>query len=470
MKRPLALLCSLLLGLPAVAVSITGADWIVHFNLPDQSTSFGTPTAEEFAIRDALIGRLNALQSNQVGTLATYTFSGSNAVVGGSGPVLNAMEAALNRGAKLRMVLDFAVNPTERNGGSNSLAGLAARPVNPLLLVQATNSYGIMHEKIGLFDYGAGNRWTMFGSWNFTAAACAQQWNIMLEVRNEAFFAAVSNEMAELLGGRFHYDTAKSHAQDRSAFTLADSWSNGWVRFSPPTNFAFGQNHALTDITNRIAAATQQIVFALNDCTRTHVASQLIAACNRGVLVDGVMPDSDTGVGGSSATVYGLLTNAANFSTTNRIRMWPARTSVADNAFDAGEFDLIHAKWMAIDPWGSHPVVINGSANWSASALTSATNNDEIVAFLFHRDISRQFYAHFKRITGAFNDTPDFWMTIGADGPGLWSTDTNGYRVSAASSPTGGWAAVASSSNRIGTTFFQTILASGHVFRVERLP
>ena len=427
-------------ALPAHGVTLTGTDWRVHFNLPDQNAA--NVGADEFALRDLLVARLDALQSNQTAHLATYTWSGTNLATGGSGAIMNAMDAALNRGARLCFVADGGVDLAQApNGSSNSLAAMVARAVNPLVLAQDDSSSGIMHHKLGLFDYGPGNRWVVSGSWNFTGGASTFQWNLMTDIRNEALFAAYSNEFAELLAGRFHDHPAKSHAHDRAAFRLEGSWTNDFVRFAPYPDGAPGGTNALTDITNVIGQAEIQIVFALNQLTRLQVATALVAACDRGVEVLGVIALSDATNTPFDLPVYQMLTNAASYATTNRVRLLPAYKSATGAATDDGASDLIHAKWLVADPFGARPVAVHGSANWTDAALVSESDNDENLLVLHHTGIARSLYAHLKRITRSLQDRPDFWLGAAPDGGwALWATDTNRYRLAAAAAVTGTWA------------------------------
>lgn len=426
------------LAVQVSALTITGAEWLVHFNLPDQSTALGTATPEEFALRDILVARLNALQTGQVATLATYTFSGSNTTAGAAGPILNAMEAALNRGASVRMVVDGGVDPAVRNGGSNSLAGLAARAVNPLLLVSGPTT-GIMHHKLGLFDYGPTNRRSILGSWNFTAGACSQQWNIMLELQHADLYAALTNETAELLAGRFHTDPAKSKAHDRTPFSVPGSWQAGWIRFAPYTNSAPGGGNALTDLTNLIAGAQSHIVFALNSLTRMQVATQLVQACNRGVRVEGVFPLGEiTPSTLNTYPVYRYLTNAAHYTTTNRAVIRTAWAKADFATAETGQPDVVHAKWMAIDPFGARPVVLCGSANWTQAALQDTDANDENLAFIFHAELARAFYLHYRWMTAPhlLMPWPDVWLTRG---DAIWLTRTSTPALAWSPTVTGTW-------------------------------
>ena len=456
MKRGLCVL-ALLAGLvpAASAVSITGVDWVVHFNLPDQNSSTGSATPDEYAIRDAMVARINALQTGHVGKLATYTFSAGSTISGGAGSIVNAINSALDRGAKVSFAVDGGVDTNTVYGGTNSLATLAQRAINPLVLVQDDSASGIMHDKLGLFDYGSTARWVFVTSWNFTGGASINQWNIGLEMRSDSLFAVYSNEFVELLAGRFHDDVNKSHAHDGSTFTLTGSWGTNFVRFAPYPNGNNSGNNAQTDITNLIARARSEIVFSLNQFTRMYIATSIVQAANRGVIIHGSMPTSDTNPGGGSDVVYSYLTNAASYATTNRVHFLPAYSKADYTAVDAGESDLIHAKYMVIDPFGTNPVLIHGSANWTDAALVSNSANDENVVFLRHRDIARMFYAHFKRITGAFQREDDFWLDWQSPMVRLWMTDTNACALDRTDSLTNSWTAwFTNTSGRIGEIAF----------------
>ena len=285
-----------------------------------------------------------------------------------------------------------------------------------------------MHHKFGLFDYGSTNRRVFVGSWNFTSAASYQQWNIAIDVTSPALYSAFTNEARELMAGRFHYDSAKSHAHDGARFRLTGDWGENWVRFAPYPNGSDGGSNALTDITNCIAGAQSEIVFALNMLTRPAIASALVSAADRGVQIHGVIPKSDQW---SEGSVYSFLTNTTHYATTNRVQFETPYSKADGSAIDAGETDLVHSKWMAIDPWSERPMLIHGSANWTDAALASPSANDEYVLFLRHRDMTRMFYAQFKRMTGLWSQRDDFWCDIGWTRgtleTGLWMTDAQEY-------------------------------------------
>lgn len=416
---------------PAGAVSVTGADWIVHYNLPDQN-AFAV-SAGEYEIRDALLRRIDALQAGDDATLATYSFSGNTAGSGAAGPILQAMSNALARGAVLRFAADKQVDVTSNFWPGVSLTGLAGRASNPLVLSRDDSPAGtILHDKLGVFRYGTTSRWVFVTSWNFTGGASIYQWNIALEIRNDVLHAAYSNELRELLEGRFHDHADKSHAHDGTRFRLAGSWGDGWVRFAPYPDGTTGGTNAQTDILLAISNAQEEIVFGLNKLTRPLIAQALVKAADRGVRIHGSIPKSDwAATNDDSYWVYSYLTNLTNYASANVVNLVTPYSKADGSALDSGETDLVHEKYMVIDPWGAEPVTIHGSANWTDSALVSTSANDENVVFVKHAAIARLFYSQYKRMTGLWQDRDDWWCEIARDADGLrvssWITDTNAY-------------------------------------------
>ncbi len=432
-------LCVLAAVRPAGAVCVTGADWNVYYNLPDQSP---LEAPGEYDIRDQLLARLDALRAGQSATLAIYALSAS----GTAGRIIASISNALDRSVAVRIVADDTVATGEVYYGC-SLAQLTARPVNPLVLVRATNTDSLaMHHKVALFDYAPTSRWVFTASWNCSSEASFGQWNIALEINHDAVWSAYTNEMRELLAGRFHYAAAKSHAHDYTRFRLRDAWSDGWVRFAPYPDERFTGTNAQNDIINCISNAGSEIVFALNKLTRLAICTQLVVAANRGVVVHGVIPESDCRPGGASYEAYRYLTNSAHYAGTNVIHMVKAYNKADYSELDSGILNLVHTKYMVIDPWDRRPLLIHGSANWTDTALASNSGNDENILFLPHAGLARIFYAQFKRMTGLWRtERADFWCELrgarGTNAIAAWMTDTNSYQLENAPSATGTWSA-----------------------------
>ena len=413
--------------------SFTGADWALRFNRPDQTAAPTSVGPDEYVIRDAFLARIDALASNDWGCLATYTFSGNSASVGAAGPILAAMSNALARGAKLGFVADNGVNVVSNYWPGVSLTGLSTRAGNKLELSRAPVDWGIMHDKVGVFWYRAATQaWVLTGSWNFTGGASSYQWNVLAELRNRELATAYSNELRELLSGRFHANTNKSHAHDGARFRLADAWTNGWVRFAPYPDKTYGGSNALTDVVGAIDAATNEIVFALNKLTRPDVANALIRACDRGVTVHGAIPKSDrVETNADSYAVYRTLLEPTNYATANRVLLYDAYVSARRTAYDSGETDLVHAKYMALDPRGAAPLAILGSANWTEAALVDDDSNDENVLFLPHAGLAQALVAQFNVLTDG--TVPWFRLESGGSAANgrfvYWLPDTNRYEV-----------------------------------------
>lgn len=428
LAKVLGLCLALAAPTTARADSFTGEDWIVRFNLPDQTTSYSKISPDEFVLRDAWLARIDALQANDSACLSTYTFSGPSASCGAAGPILGAISNALARGAKIGFVVGKDVDVATNFWTGCSLQSLSIRSGNALRLAQAPST-GIMHNKLGVFWYNATREpWVLSGSWNFTGGASSEQWNVLVEIRNAELATAVSNELAQLLGGHFHDDKTKSHEPDDTHFRLDSSPAESWIRFAPYPDGNYGGNNALRDITNAIAHATNSIYFSLNKLSRADVVDQLILACNRGVTVQGTIPKSDrSNPSGASYAMYTNLLYSPAYTTGNRVQLYDAWYSTERAKYDSTNRDLVHTKYMLIDPFGAKPMVIHGSANWTAAGLVQTSSNDENVLFLSHRRLALAFLAQFIAETGVprpwiFSVVPgragldiSYWLPVSAN-------------------------------------------------------
>ena len=387
-------------GAYALAATFSGTDWIMHYNVPDQKTGNNNAMPDEYVIRDAWLARINALQKGDWAALSTYTMSGSSSVAGAAGPMLEAVSKALDRGAKVGWVVGNGVAVSSNFWSGGSLTSLATRKTNPLKFKQAPKG-GIMHDKMGVFAYKGQTPWVLTGSWNFTGGACSQQWNVMVEIQNAALAAACSNELRQLLSGKFHADETKSHAWDGTKFRLAGWTRDGWIRFAPYPDGKYGGNNALTDITNAIAGAKEEIFFGLNKLTRSGVVDALIDACNRGVVVHGTVPLSDWLIPSQDSwECMQQLLSPTNYATANRARIYLAYTTGDKDEPDNVRSDLVHTKYMVIDPWNAtNALVIQGSANWTAAALVLTSANDENVEFLPSAEIAQTFVEQYRAMT-----------------------------------------------------------------------
>lgn len=385
-------------GTPATAQLVAGPDWMLAYSLPTQTFKANYPG--EYAVHDLLAEQIGRLRKGDRAELATFTFSGDSPRTGGAAPLLKALDKALGRGAAIHFVADRGINLTNSFLWGLSLAGLAERPYNPLELT-VSPSKPLMHHKAALFDYGDDEKWVFIGSGNFTGAANNRQWNVGLLIRHPDLHAAYAAEMDEFRAGRF--GAAKGRGHDGAGFRLADSWGECWVRFGPPLPATNGVVNAEAQIRELIHGAEEEIVFAMHRFNRPSLRRALVAAADRGVRVVGVIPVSDRGRarGAVSRGTVEFFADPANYKTTNRVALVPARASVLGTAWDSGESDLVHLKYALIDPNGSKPVVVHGAANWTEAGLSKPDGNDESILFLRHAGIAQAFLEQFRRMTEA---------------------------------------------------------------------
>ena len=165
-----------------------------------------------------------------------------------------------------------------------------------------------------------------------------------------------------------------------------------------------------------IDAAEEEIVFALNSLSRQEVVEALIRACDRGVVVLGAIPQSDRATSGlASYEMAQALLQPTNYATANRVRLFDAWLDEDRTGLDDGSEDLIHTKYMVIDAPGDNPLVIQGSANWTWSALISDSTNDENVQFLPHAGMASAFRSQFGLMTDGLRP----WCVVEPSGDGL---------------------------------------------------
>lgn len=385
-------------GSSAIAVTVTGEGWALHYNLPDADTTLETSRrTDEFAIRTVLLQRLRALKRGDEALLATFTFSGGTDCCGAAGPIIKAMASALDRGASVGLVVGNGV-PLDAVFGGRSLAGLAARRINPLRLARDRASEKLMHHKLAVLRYGRIDRRVMVASWNFTGGASSLQWNVALELHQTGAYEAYRHEMLELLAGRFHGNRAKSRAHDGTTFEMPGAWGPCVARFGPFATPA--QGAALEDVLAAIAAARHEICVAVPRLTLPQIAAALIAAADRGVRIRVLLPKSDTGIAGESRAVVNRLRRRGAYRTRNRVELVHALRAAEGERRDGGLADLVHVKYMVVDPGSERPWVVHGSANWTYSALKDPEGNDENVLVMRHAGVAQAFYGHFLRMTG----------------------------------------------------------------------
>jgi len=412
--RCLILVLGLLISAEHVcpAQPLSGTGWHFSFTSPYQinvlSNLYKNPSA--VAVVDRWVSRFNELAAGDYGCMSTYTitsFVPSSGYTSSVGRLLIAMSNALYRGATVGFVAG-ETNSVYTNifDVGFSFALLQSQYSNTFSCT-FVNGNGIMHHKMGTFYYAGQEPWALSGSWNMGDASCSDQWNLLAEIQSHDLSRAVSNEIAQLLNGINHTNSAKIHYD--TTFQFTGGWTNGIVRFSPQINTT--TNNIANEIVKIIDQAQKEIYFGINILTVNNIGAALIRAADRGVIIRGTINKGSRTVSGSE---YARLVTATNYTSDNMVRMFDAYMKADHSATESGSvYDsgsslahLVHCKYMVVDPWGDRPWVISGSANWTDTAMinkTGSSANDENCFLIPHAGIAQAFMEHFRMLTDGLN-------------------------------------------------------------------
>jgi phosphatidylserine/phosphatidylglycerophosphate/cardiolipin synthase-like enzyme len=124
-----------------------------------------------------------------------------------------------------------------------------------------------------------------------------------------------------------------------------------------------------------------------------------------------------------------MLVSPTNYATRNQVRMYEAYYDAARTRRDNNNRDLVHTKYMVIDPRGANPLVIHGSANWTASALVLTSSNDENIQFLPHRGMAEAFVAQFAAMTDGMRPWSALHIAGGAARLDYWLPDASVHEL-----------------------------------------
>jgi phosphatidylserine/phosphatidylglycerophosphate/cardiolipin synthase-like enzyme len=259
----------------------------------------------------------------------------------------------------------------------------------------------IMHNKFAIIDGTA--IWT--GSWNLTEAASEYQWNNAIVLSgNAALVAGFQDEFDQMMGtdgtmedGLFHEDKT----QVEGSFDFNSDGTTDYYRMSPQNT----DSTLATDLDGDSAITTADLIiqeidatisgdtiyFAIYSFTSSEVATALQNAYDRSVGVHGIFDLCSAATSTSSQyttlQAYGL----------NVFTLTMDSTSIAA---------YVHNKYMVINPDGSDPVVITGSANWSNNGITGTSNNDENLIILHDENVPREYYENWEEMARYSTDGP----------------------------------------------------------------
>lgn len=332
----------------------------VYFNSPvDTSVSTGENAVQlYYSIDDTLIAYLNRAKYKI--DIASYSWNNS-----GISNISAAVNAAYNRGVKVRVIADSSTNPV----------GLLSLDPNIKTLLRSFSG-GIMHNKFVIIDANSPNPldsylWT--GSTNLTPQQINSDANNVIIFQDQTFAKAYQIEFEEMWG-----DTGLVPNKTNSKFGSAKTdnvphifnigGTTVELYFSPSD----GTN---SKIINAVNSANTDFQFATMLITRNDITSAITSKVSGGVYGLGLVDDS------SSTSTWSTL----------KAGMWQG--ALVDYSPSAG---MMHHKYLIVDQSNvfSDPIVVTGSHNWSTSAETV---NDENTVIIHDATIANLYYQEFVK-------------------------------------------------------------------------
>jgi phosphatidylserine/phosphatidylglycerophosphate/cardiolipin synthase-like enzyme len=274
--------------------------------------------------------------------------------------IVNALEAAHTRGVKVRYVT-----------GDDTSNSALSNPTPSFPIIRGNSGEPLMHHKFFVIDAEMPEyAWVITGATNMTTFQLYEDHNNTVFIQDQSLARVYTMEMDEMWGGSgpqpnlalARFGSQKLNNTPHKIFingALFESY------FSPSDNTTF-------HIINALNRAQESAYFSLLTLTRNSLASTLINLKNRGVVVRGIIENTnDTG-------------------------------SEFDRLVSNGVFVLphnpdpqLHHKYAIIDP--NHPSgrsqLITGSHNWTNNA---EQNNDENTLIIHDQSLARIFFSEFQ--------------------------------------------------------------------------
>ena len=287
-------------------------------------------------------------------------------------PALSALKQARARGVDVHVIVDAKENGDEDEAAfprDENLALLEAAGLADVVHLRAANPSYIAHNKfVVLSTQGmASEVWT--GSTNWSENGFFGQLNVGHEIRDEE----VARRFLDYWNLLKSDPKASTLGEDLSELVpIPDVWPKGcFPVFSPRSN-----RDAL-DSYIKSASNAQVVLVTLAFSIDSHLGEALSSDSPglRYVLMDGVKGNSKQ-IEKTSATVRNIRkTEAGRVAIGAYLRGNALDQFLLERSRQLGtHVQFVHTKFMMVDPLGAAPLVISGSANFSAA---SCTRNDE---------------------------------------------------------------------------------------------
>lgn len=335
----------------------------VYFNRPaDHSVSNGVNAVYlNKAIDDTLISYINRAKYSIDFTI--YNFNNQ-----GISNISDALNAAHNRGVKVRLIYDSNTDAL----GVNSLDEGIGKIASP---ESAYPVYGIMHNKFVVFDALSDDPnepfvWT--GSTNFTDGQINTDPNNVILIQDKSLAIAYRLEFNEMYGSDGDQPNA---ARSRFGPDKTDNTPHEFIIGGNRVECWFSPSDGVNaKILEKIKSSDHDLSIATMLITRTDLGyaitdSKTLRGVETRVLVN------------TAANCYEPVVNAF-------------KNSLVQNFRESGETGIMHHKYMIVDQNApdSDPLVLTGSHNWSSSA---EQRNDENTLVIHSATMANIYYQDF---------------------------------------------------------------------------
>ena len=342
--------------------SLSGGSIKAYFNKPvDNSVSTGTNAIYTSAIWDTLKGYIDRAQR----TIDISIYNWDNGT--GGSVITNALNAAFNRGVKIRVIYDGS---SLNSGLQNINQGIKIFPS-----AQGAN-YTIMHNKFVIIDAnGWPNEsvvWT--GSMNWTAGQLTTDPNNVIIFQDQSLARGYKLEFDEMWGDTSVVSSGNATAALFGKFKTDNTPHEYVIGGKRVESYFSPSDQTNSKILATISTANTDVYVAQMVITRSDLATKLAAQKNANSLTAKCILNDTSNASGP----YFTIRNA--FGSTN----------MQINPYSY----TFHHKYMIVDQsnTASDPLVLTGSHNWSNNG---DLRNDENTVIVHDASIANQYYQEF---------------------------------------------------------------------------
>lgn len=342
------------------------------------------------------------------------------------GPVLDAFKAALDKGVLVRLIIDAKDNsytdtkgklhaafPKEANLRALELAEIPVDAASGIIYQRTARKDAIQHNKFIVFQpkgYTEPTQvWT--GSTNISNGGIHGQTNVGHWIRNEKTaikYKAYWDLLSTDPGGHETDDSATAKTKNgnlkKSVEALqANIRFTGWEDiaagitpvFSPRTGPAILDSYVgMFDSAKDMACIT--LAFGINKAFKNATANNTYQSAISFLLLEKEDKPSEKSKTefvfiGAKQNVYKAWGNYLH----DNLYQWAKETSTIQMGLNT-HVAYIHSKFLLVDPLSADPVVVTGSANFSAASTND--NDENMVIIRGDRRVADIYYTEFNRL------------------------------------------------------------------------